>query len=193
MRSSRRARAARSLVVGGDQGQMVPKAHMVADVQITANRSPRPAAPLAAPPWPISTSKTEIGPRTLTGRNRPYPLAPVSTKSTRFAPDSPLEGDGFELPVRGRGQSGCRPFWVGLCFAIGCGPGEALLVQRGISDGAGRSEPPASGRPTARRTFGALDWARPEVMTVCSARLSNDIRCTSPPCSSLAIRCSLGT
>src|SRR5262249_47979850 len=25
------------------------------------------------------------------------------------------------------------------------------------------------------------DWARPEVMTVCSARLSNDIRCTSPP------------
>src|SRR5262252_168320 len=37
----------------------------------------------------------------------------------------------------------------GLCFAIGCGPGEALLVQRGISDGAGRSEPPASGRPTA--------------------------------------------
>jgi len=91
--SSRRGRAARSLVVGGDQGQMVPKARMVADVQITANQSPRPATPLAAPPWP------EIGPRTLTGRNRPYPLAPVSTKSTRFAPDSPLEGDGFELLV----------------------------------------------------------------------------------------------
>jgi hypothetical protein len=26
--------------------------------------------------------------------------------------DSPLEGDGFELPVRGRGQSGCRPFYA---------------------------------------------------------------------------------
>ena len=24
--------------------------------------------------------------------------------------DSPLEGTGFELPVRGRGQSGCRRF-----------------------------------------------------------------------------------
>src|SRR5499427_1790739 len=34
----------------------------------------------------------------------------------RFAPDSPLEGDGFELPVRGRGQSGCRPFWVGCAL-----------------------------------------------------------------------------
>ena len=27
----------------------------------------------------------------------------------------------------------------GLCFAIGCGPGKALLIQRRISDGAGRS------------------------------------------------------
>jgi hypothetical protein len=26
--------------------------------------------------------------------------------------DSPLEGTGFELPVRGRGQSGCRPFYA---------------------------------------------------------------------------------
>src|SRR5215469_6032176 len=37
-----------------------------------------------------------------------------------------------------------RSIWLSallgeLCFAIGCGPGEALLVQRGISDGAGRS------------------------------------------------------
>jgi hypothetical protein len=30
----------------------------------------------------------------------------------RFARDSPLEGTGFELPVRGRGQSGCRPFYA---------------------------------------------------------------------------------
>jgi hypothetical protein len=28
----------------------------------------------------------------------------------RFAPDSPLEGDGFELLVRGRGEAGCRAF-----------------------------------------------------------------------------------
>ena len=118
MPSSRRGRAARSPVVGGDQGQMVPKAHMVADVQITANRSPRPAAPLAAPPWPISTSKTEIGPRTLTGRNRPYPLAPVSTKSTRFAPDSPLEGDGFELLVPRHKRRGF-PQHFGHCGGVG--------------------------------------------------------------------------
>jgi len=32
--------------------------------------------------------------------------------------DSPLEGDGFELPVRGRGQSGCRPFWVGCADRV---------------------------------------------------------------------------
>src|SRR5262249_15913625 len=35
----------------------------------------------------------------------------------RFAPDSPLEGDGFELPVRGSGEAGCGPFscagWLG--------------------------------------------------------------------------------
>src|SRR5262244_2315207 len=31
------------------------------------------------------------------------------------------------------------PLLGGLCFAIGCGPGEALLGQRGISDAAGRS------------------------------------------------------
>jgi len=30
----------------------------------------------------------------------------------RFALDSPLEGTGFELPVRGRGESGFGPFCV---------------------------------------------------------------------------------
>jgi len=29
--------------------------------------------------------------------------------------DSPLEGTGFELPVRGRGQCGCRPFYAAEC------------------------------------------------------------------------------
>src|SRR6516164_1043793 len=28
---------------------------------------------------------------------------------------SPQEGTGFELPVRGRGQSGCRPFYAAEC------------------------------------------------------------------------------
>ena len=30
-------------------------------------------------------------------------------RNQKFA-DSPVEGDGFELPVRERGASGCRPF-----------------------------------------------------------------------------------
>jgi hypothetical protein len=39
-------------------------------------------------------------------------------RDRKFA-DSRLEGDGFELPVRGRGQSGCRPFWVGCALRSG--------------------------------------------------------------------------
>jgi len=50
----------------------------------------------------------------------------------------------------------------GLCFGIGCGPGEALLVQRYQRRGWAILAA-ASGRPTARRTFGALDWARTEL------------------------------
>jgi hypothetical protein len=34
----------------------------------------------------------------------------ISKKSSGFARDFPLEGTGFELPVRGRGQSDCRSF-----------------------------------------------------------------------------------
>src|SRR6516165_6096033 len=37
----------------------------------------------------------------------------------RWFADSPLEGDGFELPVRRRGQCGCRPFWVGCALRSG--------------------------------------------------------------------------
>jgi hypothetical protein len=37
--------------------------------------------------------------------------APLSIGET----DSPLEGTGFELPVCGRGQSGCRPFYAAEC------------------------------------------------------------------------------
>src|SRR5215472_1379926 len=38
--------------------------------------------------------------------------------------------------TRARGQSGCRPFWVGCALRSGAGPGEALLGQRGISEAA---------------------------------------------------------
>src|SRR5262249_5639412 len=51
-----------------------------------------------------------------------------------FAPDSPLEGDGFELSVRGRGQSGCRPFWVGCADRVRAGraaPGQGGYRRRG--------------------------------------------------------------
>ena len=47
-------------------------------------------------------------------RRHRYPTAAI-----RKFTDSPLEGDGFELPVRGRGQSGCRPFWVGCALRSG--------------------------------------------------------------------------
>ena len=42
----------------------------------------------------------------------------------RWFVDSPLEGNGFELPVRGRGQSGVGPFgWVVLCDRVRSGRG----------------------------------------------------------------------
>jgi hypothetical protein len=46
--------------------------------------------------------------------HRPVPHSNTNRDGTRrkFATDSPLEGTGFELPVRGRGQSGCRPFYA---------------------------------------------------------------------------------
>src|SRR6516162_3057866 len=46
---------------------------------------------------------------------------------------------------------------------------------------------------SGRGASGTARYQRRGWATLCSARLSNDIRCTSPPCSSLAIRCSLGT
>ena len=43
------------------------------------------------------------------------PPAPLVSPRNRWFADSPLEGTGFELPVRGRGQSGCRPFCAAEC------------------------------------------------------------------------------
>ena len=42
-------------------------------------------------------------------------IASTALPDAKFAPDSPLEGTGFELPVRGRGQFGCRPFYAAEC------------------------------------------------------------------------------
>jgi hypothetical protein len=36
--------------------------------------------------------------------------ANIGSRKHRFATDSPLEGTGFELLVRGRGEAGCRAF-----------------------------------------------------------------------------------
>ena len=64
------------------------------------------------------------------GLCRPYCLASSPhRRKTRAFPgtkakiwretDCLLEGDGFELLVRGRGQSGCRPCWVGCALRSG--------------------------------------------------------------------------
>ena len=37
------------------------------------------------------------------------------TRGVEFAPDSPLEGTGFELLVRGRGEAGCGASCYGSC------------------------------------------------------------------------------
>ena len=37
-------------------------------------------------------------------------MTSLCARGTESFADSPLEGDGFELPVRGRGQSDCRHF-----------------------------------------------------------------------------------
>jgi hypothetical protein len=38
------------------------------------------------------------------------PVDPIMMQEIGFARDSPLEGSGFELLVRGRGEAGCRAF-----------------------------------------------------------------------------------
>ena len=69
-----------------------------------------------------------------------------SPTTERFVADSPVEGDGFELPVRGRGESSChaRPLETGRCalFAdhfIGY-PTEGYA----FGDRGGRVAPPAA-------------------------------------------------
>jgi len=43
--------------------------------------------------------------------------------------DSPLEGGGFELPVRGSGEAGCRPFFLGRLLRTGQRTGRPAAVQ----------------------------------------------------------------
>jgi hypothetical protein len=55
---------------------------------------------------PAPMTKTE--PRSVRSLRHRAPREPL--RGDRKFADSPLEGTGFELPVRGRGQSDCRPF-----------------------------------------------------------------------------------
>src|SRR5262252_10250233 len=40
----------------------------------------------------------------------------VGLRGTECSSDSPLEGNGFELPVRGSGEAGCGPFSCAGCL-----------------------------------------------------------------------------
>ena len=63
----------------------------------------------------------------------PAPRAQVVPLRYRKFADSPLEGDGFELPVRGRGQSGCRRSWVGCALRSGAVRARRFWTRSGVS------------------------------------------------------------
>src|ERR1700739_2198394 len=65
---------------------------------------------------------------------------------------SPLEGTGFELPVRGRGQPGCRPFYAGTgrCALSVFGQHDALH-QSGVD--------PTAEAAIRRRTAPNFAWS----------------------------------
>jgi hypothetical protein len=52
---------------------------------------------------------------------------------SQFAGDSPLEGNGFELPVRERGESGCRRFCAVRLLGTGRCGGAGAAVQQQVS------------------------------------------------------------
>jgi hypothetical protein len=59
------------------------------------------------------------------------------TKTERVCMDSPLEGDGFELPVRGRGQSVCRPFCRTRLLKVAAGDAEPQETTRAFQGSPG--------------------------------------------------------
>ena|SRR6516165_2775144 len=91
--------------------------------------------------WIRRPSAMEAGPA---GVGLLMALGPVTARSFRSSNngrrlarnrkfvDSPLEGTGFELPVRGRGQSGCRPFYATESSGIDATPSgtESLQTHR---------------------------------------------------------------
>jgi DNA invertase Pin-like site-specific DNA recombinase len=79
--------------------------------------------------------------------------------------DSPLEGDGFELPVRGRGQSVCRPFCRTRLL------GDAGRAFREVASGA------KTDRAQLRRLMVKLDAGDVLLMTRLDrlARLTSDL------------------
>jgi len=78
-------------------------------------------------------------------------------RNRKFA-DSPLERAGFELPVRGRGESGCHPFCAARLFRNGS-------VRRNGCRGSARCGVPrfsapreGSGNPTGDRSAVLSSW-----------------------------------
>ena len=55
--------------------------------------------------------------------------------------DCLLEGDGFELPVRGRGQSVCRPFCRTRLLKVAAGDAESQETTRAFSGSPGPAPP----------------------------------------------------
>jgi hypothetical protein len=88
---------------------------------------------------------------------------------SEFAPDSPLEGTGFELPVRGRGQSGCRPFYAAESSDGSVRPlprpqsVPAAHTATACAERRGRSRSPfARRRPNAYRANGQATTQNPD-------------------------------
>src|SRR5215472_1360882 len=71
----------------------------------------------------------------------------------RFAPDSPLEGNGFELPVRGSGEAGCRPFFLRRLLETRRA-GRRVAVQFFFHERQANSTEPGLNRSSRRGGFG---------------------------------------
>ena len=77
------------------------------------------------------------------GDHRSKKIAPIGMPKAGhwFVADSPLEGDGFELPVRGRGQSVCRPFCRTRLLKVAAGDAESQETTRAFSGSPGPAPP----------------------------------------------------
>src|SRR5215813_11002692 len=93
---------------------------LLAIIARTLGRQDKRLSPACASEPPVSAWP---GGRALPSVEAHFASISRPPRDRKFA-DSPPEGDGFELPVRGRGQSGCRPFgWAVLCDRVRSGRG----------------------------------------------------------------------